>query len=228
MKRKTVVITALLCVLVSALWYSRVYQPTKASASAAREEGQLAAHDNQGLEAKVAQLKALEANGAQTDAELAQLHQALPEKSELASFIRVANTMASDAGIDWISVAPTEPSVGGEIATIPVSIQVKGGYFQVLDYLTKMEALPRLLIVDSVGISSSGAASSDAPGGAASVASAGAGSFGGAPELSVTIAARMFTTAGVDTTPAPAPGATVPGAVGATPTPPTPETAPAN
>jgi hypothetical protein len=68
-----------------------------------------------------------------------------------------------------------------------VGIQVRGTYAQVVDYLGRLAAMKRLLIVDNLQLSagSTGAAT----GGAASQST---GPFSGGDHLSATISARMF------------------------------------
>jgi hypothetical protein len=96
--------------------------------------------------------------------------------------------------VDWVSVAPTAvvAGAGGGPSSIGVSIAVTGAFFPIVDYLQHLEALERLLVVDSLQL---------APG----------GQGGGALQLSATLSARIFTTA---------PAAQAPGSPAAAPVPP--------
>src|SRR5206468_2751610 len=115
--------------------------------------------------------------------------QAMPDSPALAAFIRDANAIASASGVSWQSVthAPPTPGVGG-VETITIGIQVQGTYAHVVDYVGRLAALKRLVVVDNLQLStgSSGATTANASG-------TSTGPFGGSNQLSATISARMFT-----------------------------------
>ncbi len=100
--------------------------------------------------------------------------------------------MAVQSGIDWLSISPSPPAVGGAggISVITMSIEIEGGFFQVLDYLNRLEELERLVVVDAITISGATIAGGDGDEGGEQTSSA-----TGAPTLSVTLNARMFTRA---------------------------------
>ncbi|MCZ7526104.1 MAG: GspMb/PilO family protein [Acidimicrobiia bacterium] len=89
--------------------------------------------------------------------------------------------------------APPSPSPGAP-SVINLSMQIEGGFFQLLDYLNRLEDLDRLVVVDSLAINAQEQTSSPSP------------------TLSVTLSGRMFTRAtvtpagGVTTTTTTAPG----------------------
>ena len=208
MKSRVAALVAIGLFGVVALWWVFVYSPRGGKLSDTRDEIASVEADRSGLEATVKRLKAIEQNGPATDAELQKLAEALPATADLAGFITGAHEIALDAGIDWISVAPSEPTVTpGAPPTIRLSIQIEGGFFQVLDYLNRLEDLDRLVIVDSVNITTGATG-----GGGGESTSTTVASSSGAPDLAVTLTARMFTLSTLDT----AATTTVPG--GTTPT----------
>lgn len=169
------------------VWWLFVFAPRGRELSDTRTQREEAERTQQGLEATVKRLEEIDANGPKVDAELARLTDAVPANPDLAGFIVSANEIKVQSGIDWLSVAPTEPAtaVGGPPA-IRLSIQIEGGFFQVLDYLNRLEDLERLVVVDSLNIT------------AAVTSEAGAGrgfSTSGAPTLQATLTGRMFTQA---------------------------------
>ena len=92
-------------------------------------------------------------------------------------------------------------------------MQISGGFFQVLDYLNRLEGIERVVIVDTINLtaggtgSSTGAAGASGGTGSTSTGDTSSDSSGGAPDLNVTLTGRMFTgaepapTAGSSTTP---------------------------
>jgi Tfp pilus assembly protein PilO len=220
MKRGMIVALAAGGLVVILLWYFLLFSPTSSDLNATRDEVEEAQAQKQELENTVRRLKELSRNSVQQEAELGTLRAAIPENPDLGSFILQANEIASTSGIDWLSISPSPPvaNTTGATSSISIAIQINGGFFQLLDYLNRLEDLDRLVIIDNVTVSSE--ESGDTAEGAAPITT-------GAPTLSVTLTGRMFTTAqavpadgsssGTTTTPTPTPtpAATSPSATGA-------------
>jgi type IV pilus assembly protein PilO len=220
-------------VLLIIAWYFLLFAPTSNDLNDTRDEVSAAESQKQELENAIRRLKELSANQTQQEADLRTLRAAIPPTPDLGEFILQANEIASASGIDWLSVSPSPPVASGANSTIALSIQIDGGFFQVLDYLNRMEDMDRLVIVDGVSVSSGaenagGGTDSSSTGGSSTTFDSGSDSSGGAPSLSVTLTARMFTgqappttgtggtaTAGGGTTTTPTTPATTPSATGA-------------
>jgi Tfp pilus assembly protein PilO len=75
------------------------------------------------------------------------------------STVVTTTTTAPSTGAGGSSTTPT--TVAGTVVTpaapsaaeIAVQLQVTGGYFQVLDFLNRLDALPRLVVTDTVNVS---------------------------------------------------------------------------
>jgi Tfp pilus assembly protein PilO len=190
MKTKNIAVGALIAVLTMALWYNFLLKPSRSDAKQVKAEVETEKAKLPPLQAQLAQANNDAAHAGTFKAQLAALTHALPESPELANFIRDANAIAAASNIDWQSVSHSEPTPGADgTATITLGIQVKGTYEQVLDYLTRMSALKRLVVIDGLQFNGAGAGAGDSAGPGATT-----GPFSGASTLSVTIAARMFET----------------------------------
>jgi Tfp pilus assembly protein PilO len=199
------------------LWYFVLFSPTSSDLNDTRDQVAAAQSQQQELQNTIAHLKELSANAAQQQASLRTLRAAIPPTPDLGAFILQANTIATSTGIDWLSIAPTPPTatVGpGPTSTIGISMQISGGFFEVLDYLNRLEGLERVVIVDTINVAAAGA-DSGTTGGSTGSSGSGDSSSGGAPDLNVTLTGRMFT--GADTAPV-AGGATTPGIPATSPT----------
>jgi Tfp pilus assembly protein PilO len=182
------------------LWYLVLFSPTSSDASAAKSKVAEEQRNQQELKNEIARLKELSANAPQQQADLRALQAAIPQNPDLGQFILQANEIASSSGIQWLSISPTPPaaSTGGANSTIAVSMQIQGGFFQLLDYLNRLEDLDRLVIVDSISVTAAGGSTGTGASGSSGSASAttfDTGSSDGAPSLSVTLTGRMFTQA---------------------------------
>jgi Tfp pilus assembly protein PilO len=186
MRSRVVAVGLLLTVVVVLVWNLLIFAPKGRSLSSAKKEVQAAQQIERTLRVTLARLTEISHNGPEIAAQLDRLSAAVPTSPDLDGFILSANQIAVQSGIEWLSVSPgvvqagtTGPSV------IPLSISIKGGFFQVLDYLNRLEDLGRLVIVDSINVTAGGADSTTATSQPST----------GATTLSVTLSGRMFTLA---------------------------------
>lgn len=173
MTRKTVLIAGVSAFLVLALWYLLLWSPRKADLSEARDRKEKAEALRDELAAKVSRLRASEKDQPMKNAQVEALRTTIPDEPNLAAFILDTNDAAGKAGIDFISVAPTEPALpsgnpavtstaaqtgapaprlGSQPAEIGLQLAITGGYFQVLDFLNRVNDMPRLVVTDGLNI----------------------------------------------------------------------------
>ena len=190
MRNRVVLIAVGAGVAVLVVWFLFFWGPQGGRLSDARDRRDAAEERADQLEVQIARLRASQDRALQLTAQLEQLRVAVPEQPNLAQFLLDANDAAERSGIDFISVSPSQPSAGeaGEPAAVNLSINISGGYFQVLDFINRLEALPRLVVVDTLTLTPEGADT-------------------GTVRLSASISGRMFTTAAAAGPPG-TPGAT--------------------
>ena len=188
MNRRVILMAAGAFVLILAIWFVALFTPARNKVSDAKERREEAENQAQQLDAAIRRLKDAQRNEPLRRAQLETLRTAIPDTPNLAQFILDANDAAARSGIDFISVAPTEPraaaitpiatttTVAGATTTttaaptgavttstaisaqapaeITIQMQLQGGYFQVLDFLNRLDRLPRLVVTDSINVSS--------------------------------------------------------------------------
>ena len=211
MKTKNMMVGILAGVLVVALWYTMLLKPIKAKTSkvkadTANQESRLSP-----LQSQLARAQNDATHVATFNAQLKSLQQAMPDSPALAAFIRDVNNISVASGVAWQSVthSPPTPGANGSMS-LTVGIQVKGTYGQVLEYLTRLSALQRLVVVDSVQLSTAGSSGA----GGAQTSGGSTGPFTGSTQLSATIAARMFESPAASALVGAGVGAAVPAASG--------------
>ncbi|HEX4490644.1 MAG TPA: type 4a pilus biogenesis protein PilO [Acidimicrobiia bacterium] len=180
MKSRAVILGVLATIVVAMIWNLLIFAPKGRSLKHAKADTQTAQQLGASLQATLTRLQDISRNGPAIAAELDKLSAAVPASPDLDGFILSANQIADTSGIDWLSVSPSVAQAGttSDVSVIPLSIQIKGGFFQVLDYLNRLEDMGRLVVVDGISISSTATATASGP-----------------PVLSVTLTARMFTRA---------------------------------
>jgi Tfp pilus assembly protein PilO len=184
MNNRTITFSVLAVVMVVALWWVFVFSGIRSDADEATKDVETAKAQSTSLEAQLKQLEALEADAPQTQARLDEMRLLLPKEADLAGFIDEANALGAEAGVKWVSVSPAPPTQSGAVSTISFTMTVSGGYYQVLDYLHRVEGMSRLVVVDGVTIDQGEADEA-----------------GGPPELTANLTARMFSQSAVQTAP---------------------------
>jgi type IV pilus assembly protein PilO len=188
-KNRTLTIGALAAVLVIALWWFLVYSGLNSKAGDISDDISAAESEQTTLRGQLAELEAIEAQAPEIEAQLAELQQKLPANPDLASFLDITTQIERDSQVSFVSIAPGDPTQAGSVATVPLTIVVEGGYFEVLEYLRRIEELPRLVVVDGISLTAGGSQDGEA---AAPT---------DAPSIQVTLTARMFSLSMESTTP---------------------------
>ncbi|MCA1841558.1 MAG: type 4a pilus biogenesis protein PilO, partial [Actinobacteria bacterium] len=119
----------------------------------------------QKLKLELARLEALQQEAPKLRERATVLDAAAPNDPQLAQFILQVQDAANASGIEWISVSPTPPvasSVPG-LSEIALTMNVTGGYFQVQDFLVRLETLSRAVKVGTIGLTAGATTSVTSP-----------------------------------------------------------------
>jgi Tfp pilus assembly protein PilO len=164
-------------------WYEALWKPTNQRISSLNASIASSRTSLSQAIAELAVLKGEKAHLGQLKSEVATLRAALPTTTDLQGFYAAVNQAASGAGLPLINIAPTKPSVA---ATTPVmtpstsatsasasgavaapglsfSLQTEGGYYQIESLLLALDALPRLVSISGVTLSTVGASAPGYP-----------------------------------------------------------------
>jgi Tfp pilus assembly protein PilO len=187
-KTKDLAVIGLAIIFVLFLWYQFVYSPMGAQASKANQSAQDAKQQAASLDAQVRQMTGA---GAKKKASNDELQKAIPATPQVSEFLRQMQQIRDAVGIPeaFQSIAPAAPTATGGSMAISVGITAKGSYAQMMDYVNRLNKLPRLVVVDNVQITAGGAGSGTG-GGPTGPVFAGSGA---APELSLQISVRLLT-----------------------------------
>jgi Tfp pilus assembly protein PilO len=167
-KTKTWSVATVLVVLavLEGSWFL-VIGPKQREASRLRDDAVAQDESNQRLQAKIAMLKAQSKDLPKQQARLAQIRVNIPANPQLPKLIRDLSSSADKSGVDLVSLAPSQPaamqataptstpaapSASGTAATptlmqIPLVVTANGDYFEVEQFLNKIEGLKRSFLV---------------------------------------------------------------------------------
>ena len=196
MSRRPVLIGVAAALGVLLIWFVLLWSPQGSKISKAKHRTAQAESEQQELQLRIARFKSLQQEEPQKRAQLESLRVAIPDEPNLAQFILDANTAANVSGIQFLSISPsppvassgpagsgstappatpTTPAAGTRPAVINLQLSISGGYFQVVDFVNRLNGLSRLVVIDSLNLTGGAQASS-----------------GSSSGLNVAIAARMF------------------------------------
>jgi type IV pilus assembly protein PilO len=143
MKRSQVVLSVLAAVMIVALFAVLVYQPKQEEID--ELETAIAAEQQRHgeLEQEIVRLRTVRDQAPEVEAELAAAEAVVPRDNALPTALRQLQLAADDAGLVLTSVTTGRPlPVEGAPASlhrIDVNLQLSGGYFQLVDFLRRVE-----------------------------------------------------------------------------------------
>ncbi|HUQ40455.1 MAG TPA: type 4a pilus biogenesis protein PilO [Acidimicrobiales bacterium] len=159
MNRRALLFGGIAALLILLLWYFMLWSPRNSDLSEAKARTEAATLRIADLNLQLERLKKAQAEQPIKLARLSGLRAAIPDNPQLAEFILDTNSAANSSGIDFLSVAPSPPappapgSAPGTPSQINIGLSVTGGYFQVLDFMNRLEAMPRIVVVDTLNLS---------------------------------------------------------------------------
>jgi Tfp pilus assembly protein PilO len=213
---------AVLAIAIFAAGWFLLVAPKHHTTADLKTQAAAQAADNARLQQKLQVLQAQQQDLPQQQAKLAALSTQIPNNPALPSMIRDLTAAAAKVGITINSMSPSAPvavvaapaaavaapapSAGaaaesGTLFEVPLALQITGSYFEIEQYLNKLEGLKRSFLISGFTVT---------PGGGAATSST-SGTSGS--ELSATLNGRVFLSqAAAPTTTTPvAPAATASG-----------------
>jgi Tfp pilus assembly protein PilO len=162
MKRHHILLAVLGSVLLLAAFWMLLWQPKQEEIATVRADTDRIESQTAAVQVAITELRQVREDAPQIQAELVALRNIVPEGSELPSVLRQLQKAADDANLTLVSVVPSRPEAvtveGGTegLASISTAIDVQGGYYQIVDFLRRMEdpeISPRGLLINSASIS---------------------------------------------------------------------------
>jgi Tfp pilus assembly protein PilO len=197
-KRQQYAVIGLAVFLALFVWYKMVYSSMENSASKAKQAEQDASASVTQLQHQLASLTGGKSAKARK-ASLEEVQAAIPAKIAMSDFLRDIQLIRNEVGIPapFQSVVPQPPTLFGNVASINFGITVTGSYQQMRDYINRLVAMPRLVVVDNVSVVAGAAEGVSSNGPPTGEIFAGQGA---PPRLTVQMTARMFAQAPVAAT----------------------------
>ena len=119
-------------------------RPTRQATAEASAERETAVSESQALRDQIKALEALKPNEAELKAKASLAKAEFPATPSLPALVDALQDAASLSGVDLGTVAPTTPQTSKTsplLAEITTTVNVSGGYFEIQDFLVRLENL---------------------------------------------------------------------------------------
>lgn len=169
MEKQIIAVSAIGVVMV-VLWFFLLFQPTENSLSQVKAQQSAATQTNTQLHTQLLQLQQEAKTQGSKKVLLAKLKQAIPTKSHLAQILFSLDSVAKKSGVVMTTVSPTPPTKpapasttpaspgvpslpsGSTLPAIKITMSVTGNYYKVLDFMNRIDSLPRIFVISSVNL----------------------------------------------------------------------------
>jgi Tfp pilus assembly protein PilO len=152
--RRVLALGVVFLLLVTAAWWFFMLSPRNERIADLGDQYDAAVAEGDSLRLAVAALRDIQDNDVAFLAAIGQMEGGIPEEPELAVFIEEVTALAEGTGIDLQSISPTEPSssVDLDLYEITVSLALKGEYFELLDFLFRLDDMERIVVVQTISV----------------------------------------------------------------------------
>ncbi|GBD85699.1 Pilus assembly protein, PilO [bacterium BMS3Abin02] len=176
MKRTGFVFGLLGIVLLTALWYMFFMRPINERIADTQAQLQTERDTEVLLRTQLASLKKIQDNELNYISAIGAMDAQIPPTPQMPALIDDLDALADETGVDWLGSTIGNPTQNEnqDYFEIPISIRIKGQFFEVLGYLYGIADLERLVRIDGIAIAPN--------------------SEDGFTMLDVTISAKAFTT----------------------------------
>lgn len=137
-------------VLLLALGFFYVYQPTSDQISRLSEEANKVREDRDKKQKTAANLPALERDLKAWDAKLKMVVAQLPDSREIPDLLSNISTKARESGLEIILFRPRAENLRDFYAEIPVDIVVRGGFSNAVAFFDEVGKFNRLVNIDNI------------------------------------------------------------------------------
>jgi len=154
MSRRGPIIVLVISVVVAILLFFFLVLPKMREVSRTEDSVEQARAQELSLRAELARLEGIRENAQRIRRQVARFRRAVPPVADLPGLINALQDAADVSDVDFFSVSPGTPVGFPQVAAseIPAEIQVIGGFFQVDEFLFRLETMNRAAKVISISV----------------------------------------------------------------------------
>ena len=154
MSRRGPIIVLAISVVVAILLFFFLVLPKMREVSRTEESVEQARAEELSLRAELARLEGIRENSRRIRRQVARFRRAVPPVADLPGVINALQDAADVSDVDFFSVSPGVPVTFPTVAAseIPAEVQVIGGFFQVDEFLFRLETMDRAAKVINIAV----------------------------------------------------------------------------
>jgi len=140
-------------VLLAVLYYFLLLAPVQREYAAAIEQRVQHEAQREQLERQVAELERVRRDAPEIQRRILEYSKRIPDSDEIDTLLVQIQEIGDDSGVTWTSItpeSPTAPAGGGDYTVIPITMSFEGTYEELLEFLTQLKNLSRLVTVNEV------------------------------------------------------------------------------
>lgn len=152
--RTKILLGALVLILITVLWYLFIFSPKRDAIDVAAAEYDSALLRESTLRTQLSTLQEIKDNELSYLFAIGQMEASIPSTPQADAFIEDITFLAESTGVELSSISLVPPIANAETGgfEVPITISIEGEYFEILGFLYGVEALDRLVRVDSIGL----------------------------------------------------------------------------
>lgn len=143
MSRVTLLVAVLIAALVGVLFYMFAWRPKTNEIADLGDQRDAVQQQTRALEQQIQDLEQVRANAPEVEQSIIASQAIIPRDLAIPSALRQFQTAADESGVSLVSITPSRPDQIEEatpgLVVIDVNITVTGGYFQLVDFLRRVE-----------------------------------------------------------------------------------------
>ena len=162
MTRQSTFLAILVALLLAVGFYFLLFQPGQEELADVETQIEDVEAQQGVTQIRIAELEAVRAEAASIEAAIAAAASLVPSDAALPATLRQLQAAADDSGLTLTTIAPSPPApfvspdgTDAELATIAVNMVAEGSYFQLVDFMRRIEdpaLVARGVVVDAVSV----------------------------------------------------------------------------
>jgi len=155
-RRNIYILSGLLLVVIAAAYWFFLLSPLRTRIAEVDQEieGQLTLLTQN--QAQLAVLERARLDAPWNEARLIELAKMMPQRTEVPSLILQIQDLATESGIDFMTISPGAPTEAGMYQVVPLSLQFTGSFFDLNDFIYRAEQMAagpgRILTVKTLSL----------------------------------------------------------------------------
>lgn len=145
-----IAILATAIILLSALYFSFVYEPQSDAIAKLVDGAEIARNEKAIKQRKAANLPKLQKDLKEWNVKLKEAVAQLPDSKEIPELLSNISTKAKEAGLEILTFRPRAENFRDFYAEIPVEIVVRGGFYNAVTFFDEVGKLNRLVNIDNI------------------------------------------------------------------------------